>query len=301
MQTVAASYQTSAPGSLMLLGEYGVLHGGVALCAAINKRIYVTLTPRDDAQIIIHSALGKHTCCIENLKAAAPFEFVLTTLASCKLKHGCELIINSEFSHNMGLGSSAAVTVATLLALNQWHNTALDQHSLLKKAIAIIRQVQGKGSGADVAASIYGGIAVYQNEQVREKITTLPPLSVIFTGSKTTTASALNIMQQRYENEAPQLEAFFSQLSSYAEKALPLLKNKNYSALGNLFNQAQSVMSSLGVSTQQIDAALNLLKQQPAIYGAKISGSGLGDCVIGLGSANLNERLAVQLNNQGCQ
>ena len=35
--------KTSAPGSLMLLGEHAVLHGKQALVGSINRRIYVEL------------------------------------------------------------------------------------------------------------------------------------------------------------------------------------------------------------------------------------------------------------------
>ena len=55
-------FEASAPGSLMLMGEYAVLKGAAALCAAIDKRIYVKLTPRNDQKIMIHSALGEFSC-----------------------------------------------------------------------------------------------------------------------------------------------------------------------------------------------------------------------------------------------
>lgn len=54
------SYKASAPGSLMLLGEYAVMHDYPALVCAIDKRITVTLVPSDDEVIEIDSALGSH-------------------------------------------------------------------------------------------------------------------------------------------------------------------------------------------------------------------------------------------------
>jgi mevalonate kinase len=38
-------YKASAPGSLMLLGEYAVLHDYPALVCAIDKRISVIIEP----------------------------------------------------------------------------------------------------------------------------------------------------------------------------------------------------------------------------------------------------------------
>jgi mevalonate kinase len=42
----------------------------------------------------------------------------------------------------------------------------------------------------------------------------------------------------------------------------------------------------LGVSNRLLNNIVDTLAAQPQIYGAKISGAGLGDCVIGLGSVN---------------
>ena len=57
------------------------------------------------------------------------------------------------------MGSSAAVTVGTVCVLEQWLSKSypkkIDLFRLSKK---IVLKVQGKASGADVAASIYSGI-----------------------------------------------------------------------------------------------------------------------------------------------
>ena len=48
-------------------------------------------------------------------------------------------------------------------------------------------------------------------------------------------------------------------------------------------DQQQGIMHALGVSTPLLDNLVNRLKKAEKIHGAKISGSGLGDCVIGIG------------------
>ena len=88
------------------------------------------------------------------------FRFVLGAIRACRegLKQGFELEIRSEMSHQMGLGSSAAVTVATLAALAGAQGQVPAPECLLECGTKIIRKVQGGvGSGADVAASTYGG------------------------------------------------------------------------------------------------------------------------------------------------
>ena len=53
--------------------------------------------------------------------------------------------------------------------------------------------------------------------------------------------------------------------------------------LGHVCSMQQGFMVALGVSTFLLDTLVWQLKEL-GVLGAKISGSGLGDCVIGLGS-----------------
>ena len=103
----------------MLMGEHAVLRGQPAIVCAISKRMKIELTPRDDKAVLLHSALGEHETTLDELAPSDSFRFVLGAIRTCRadLKQGFELDIKSEMSHQMGLGSSAAVTVATLAAL----------------------------------------------------------------------------------------------------------------------------------------------------------------------------------------
>ena len=75
--------EASAPGSMMVLGEHSVLRGKHALVLALNKRIYVHLTPNTSATIEIRSGLGYYHCTLNqlpNIPLAKPFDYVLQTL-----------------------------------------------------------------------------------------------------------------------------------------------------------------------------------------------------------------------------
>ncbi len=49
-------------------------------------------------------------------------------------------------------------------------------------------------------------------------------------------------------------------------------------------NIQQGLMESLGVNTHLLRDMVDDLRKQSGMLGAKISGSGMGDCVIGLGA-----------------
>lgn len=297
----AVVFQGSAPGSLMIMGEYAVLHGHLALCAAINKRIHVNITPRPDSTVTIHSALGEYQGDIHTPHMSASFEFVLTCLKQVNLNNGCDINISSEFSHQQGLGSSAAVTVATLTALYAWQKKPFDKVKLLEDAIHVIRAVQGKGSGADAAASIYGGIVCYQFETVLKTLLNLPKITVIFSGEKTKTADAINTMDRRFDGKGLALR--FADMGYLATQAKECIIQQNWKGLGKLFTMAQARLVDLGVSTDTINDILQTLASDPKIDGAKISGAGLGDCVIALGETKNNSLniLPIQLGLKGAE
>ncbi|TAK77140.1 MAG: hypothetical protein EPO11_03090, partial [Gammaproteobacteria bacterium] len=179
---VSMQLKASAPGSLMLLGEYAVLYGKPALVCAVDKRITVTLTPRTDERIEIHSELhGHYATTLSDVTIEKPFQFVLGALKhyQTRLKRGCDIKIVSDFSDQVGLGSSAAVTAATLAAIITWLNIKISPLELIRQGRDVIRQVQGMGSGADIAAAILGGIVGYQPQPLSaEKLSTLHPISV---------------------------------------------------------------------------------------------------------------------------
>ncbi|MHB1221214.1 MAG: mevalonate kinase family protein [Gammaproteobacteria bacterium] len=157
--------KASAPASLMLMGEYAVLHGHLALVCAVDKRMTVIMSFREDTTINIEStALGTYTTTIADLNVVKPFQFVLTVLKryQAQLKQGLDIFITANFSTTIGFGSSSAVTVATLKALTTLLNISLSPLDLLVEGRAVVQAVQGRGSGADVAAAVYGGVVGYR-------------------------------------------------------------------------------------------------------------------------------------------
>jgi mevalonate kinase len=70
-------------------------------------------------------------------------------------------------------------------------------------------------------------------------------------------------------------------------------------------DQYQNFMRELGVSDKTIESIIDLGQKQVksgALFGAKISGSGLGDCVLLLGSEPLDwphTQMSVQIDPQG--
>jgi mevalonate kinase len=280
----------SAPGSLMLLGEHAVLAGGQALVCAINRRIRVQLTPASGGRLSIVSALGRYESTLEHPKDHPSFGFVLQAVRQhlAQLPGGVDLKIDSEFSADIGFGSSAAVTVAVHGAIMRWISGARPAPlSLFDESVKTVRTVQGRGSGADTAASVFGGVVGYRMDGTCRPLEVTLPLTAVYCGYKTPTPEVIRHVEQLRAGDPRKYERIFDKLSRGAESALRHLEEGDWPAFGRVLDQGQQLMDEMGVNTPELKEIVELLRDDPGITGAKISGSGLGDCAVGIGHADL--------------
>jgi mevalonate kinase len=286
-------YKVSVPGSLMLFGEHAVLHGSSAIVAAIDKRITVELNPRSDSVVHVFSALGEvkfNLAELKDLSLAKPWEYVLAIFKSQQLKNklpsGFDLQITSEFAADLGFGSSAAVAVAILAALHCWINGhEADDKELLLQAREIIRKVQGVGSGADAAASIFGGIVLYNMSPLKiEKIAATLPLSVVYSGSKKATKEVIAEVALLQDKHPQLFHELYAAMNICVSQGTEFIKQQNWRALGEIMNIHHGLQVALGTSNLLLEELVFVMREQPGVFGAKISGSGLGDCVICCGA-----------------
>lgn len=287
-------YKVKVPGSLMLFGEHAVLFGKTALVGAIDKYITVTLTPRSDDLLHIKStALGEYNAKLSKLKLEGSFKFVLAVIERNKayLKCGFNLLIESDFSHTIGFGSSAAVTVATLAVVRHViGGRKPDKLSLFYEAFSVVQSVQKMGSGADVAASIFGGILAYRRAPFLnlfiEKLPNLIPLTVVYSGCKVTTPI---VVKQVESLRSKHLEVFghiYEAMDQCVLEAVCAIENQDWQRLGELMNIHQGLQDAIGVSNARLSELIFALRGREEVKGAKISGAGLGDCAIGLGKVD---------------
>lgn len=152
MRRVAAS----APGKVVLSGEYAVLDGAPAVAMAVNRRASVTVDAAVPAAVASPGLSGEKDtrlldCVCEVLDIARPAAgIVLDTQPFSDTASGKKL----------GIGSSAALAVALVCALSP---DDADLPRVFAAALSAHRNFQdGRGSGVDVAASTAGGLVEYR-------------------------------------------------------------------------------------------------------------------------------------------
>jgi phosphomevalonate kinase len=142
----------TAPGKLILTGEYAVLDGAPSIVIAVDRRA-----------VARHSGapLGSSPFLASVADEIAARRGVKDRATRAALEISVDSAAFYEKLVKLGLGSSAAVTVAaTALALD-----STDRDEVLAVALAAHARAQGsrgaRGSGADIAASVHGGTIVF--------------------------------------------------------------------------------------------------------------------------------------------
>lgn len=167
---------SSAPGKLVLTGEYAVLDGAPAICMAVARRACVRITRAagEDHTVTapgFSDVIGRFRVrngAREWLAAAEEFRLVdevwrtaeLTDVAPLSLVLDSNAFLDPVSGGKLGIGSSAAMTVALAAAFCELFETSVDATRI---ASAAHRQFQGGlGSGADVACCAAGGVIEYR-------------------------------------------------------------------------------------------------------------------------------------------
>jgi phosphomevalonate kinase len=180
----------TAPGKLILLGEYAVLDGFPAIVAAVNRRASGQFVPgrAPESKLVDIAVHGASEALGPNRTA---------------LPRGSVLVDTSAFSlggTKLGIGSSAATAAVSVGAVLEMAGIRVGESTdlVFDVALAAHREAQGGlGSGADVAAAVYGGLLHYTRPaRGAATVRRLPPLAgvemVVFsTGTPSSTVDCL--------------------------------------------------------------------------------------------------------------
>jgi len=138
----------SAPGKIVLSGEYAVLSGAPAVCMAVEVRARATVSDSPDGQCHVSTpglvGTGSYAVIAAVCDGTRPARVVELDTSAFSLQ-----------ATKIGIGSSAAVTVALAAALAE----SVDVFAQALRAHAALQG--GVGSGIDVAAAVHGGLIQY--------------------------------------------------------------------------------------------------------------------------------------------
>ncbi len=290
---------TSAPANLMIMGEHSVVYGYKAIATAIDKRIFIEWESRADNKIIINSELSNYESNLNKLEPNEKLQWVITTLEhfSDELEYGFNIKITSQFGANLGLGSSAAVLAAMIGGLHFYLKKEATIMDTFSTGLKIIHKIQRRGSGTDLAASLVGGGILFNpiDKEIIKIANFNLPLNLIYSGYKTPTAQVLKQVHKQWQQQPEILQALYKLMGKTTEQAYVSLQTNDLSSFYQLLNTYQGLMDALGVNDLTLSKIIYATRNMPQIKASKISGSGLGDCVLSIGKLNFEENFINQL------
>jgi phosphomevalonate kinase len=194
----------------------------------------------------------------------------------------------------LGLGSSAALTVALTGALRCWSNATERTPDVdLARLLDLHRSFQGgRGSGIDLAASVTGGIVEYTLTDGGGKPSALPIelpedlyLVTLWTGRSASTGDFLRRLDERLSGDGGEIAAILNELGRLSAAGIADLRDGNTSALLARVSEFGTAMKRLGHA-----AGIPILADEHLQLGRlaedlgvsyKPSGAGGGDVGIG--------------------
>jgi len=198
--------------------------------------------------------------------------------------------INSQIPSSSGLGSSAAVTVATLSAINDEFSLHKTREDVANMAFEIEKKVQkGRASPTDTTVSMYGGLVLITGGSRRR----LPPqnLHVVVGDSliSHSTAKMVELVGEEKKKHPEIIDPILDAIEGVSMSAIHYLDNPK--ELGRYMNMNHALLDALGVVHPQLSKIV-LASRAAGAFGAKITGAGGGGCMVALCPRHLKQRVA---------
>lgn len=259
----------SAPGKVFLFGEHAVVYGKPGIAMAIKPRVFVTVRKSKTAH-----------------HAKSPY------IDNCFDEMGVKgsVYVNSQLPSSSGLGSSAAVTVATLSAINNEFRKDHSLEEIADMAFAIEKKVQkGRASPTDTSVSTFGGL-VFITGTSRRRLVPQNFQMVIGNSMVSHNTSRMVEMVADLRKRQPDIcEPILDAIGSVAVAAMHHMSDAQQ--LGKLMNMNHALLEALGVGHPAL-SKLILASRAAGAYGAKLTGAGGGGCMVALCPKHLKNRVA---------
>lgn len=319
------------PGKLMIVGEFAVLEPHYkSVVMAVDRFVYATLQQDKENQLTLESFglqnltwnYKNHAVTIDSTDKRLHFIQNAMSIALRYLEEKAiyppafSLMIQSELDDESGikygLGSSAAVVTSVISVVITKHLPISPSADLIFKLAAICHvTTQGNGSGADIAASAYGGMLEYSSFQAdwlmnewnkmssltelvekqwtylsvkRMKFPKKTPICIGWTGKPASTGKIVPKILKLKNTSPKQFQQFLTASKAAVDNFLEGIKKDNTALILTGIKQNRSALSAVGtragvtIETPLLGKLGDLAER--FLGAGKPSGAGGGDCGI---------------------
>jgi len=273
-----------SPAKFILFGEHSVVYGEPAIAVAIELPCRISVAP-SKAFVIDEEALDQKA-----------HSFIKGALESGWKGGPLSVTTNSKIPRASGLGSSAAVVVATLAALKRLEGaTKLEEESLARAAFEVEYMVQGKASPTDTSTVTHGHAIMLAKEKREGLLWHIKkadkewyihhletPAMTFVIGNSHERSGTKDMVSKvgRYYKKSGHARETIEEMGRIAVDGAKALQKGDKVELGRLMDLNHKRLVSLGASTEMLDKLVDACR--PHSYGAKLTGKGGGGCMVAL-------------------
>lgn len=280
----AGTSQGFAHAKAILFGEHAVVYGSPAVAVPLHGlgvQADIRRSPQQETRI--ESQLFSGTA----QTAPEPMDPVVAGLTAALAAVGdpdakVELLIRSAIPHSRGLGSSAAVATAVARAVANLHATVFDEESLYDIVQAAETVAHGRPSGIDAWSVAKPAPIRFQTGRAQTIDVGRRLVFVLAdSGHHGSTAEAVGGVRARLDANPETVGSTIDRLAAITDAAVDDIRSGDRDTMGRRMLEAHELLGSLGVSTSILDSLVDAATAAGA-RGAKLTGGGLGGCVLAL-------------------
>lgn len=270
-----------AHGKVIIIGEHSVVYGYDALAMPI-KVLHIKTTVEDADEMWMDTA-RYHGPFFDAPDEYNGLKYVVKTMREkAKSQQPLKITYTGEIPMERGFGSSATVALGTTKAMNQFFDLNLTEDEIMAVTNHAEMINHGKASGLD-AATVNSDYLVFFNKKMGPKKLHAKlgaTLLILDTGQLGNTKEAVTKVRNLLDKsvDAKNNMQRLGELADITKKAWIA---HDVQTVGKVFNEAQEILHSFGISTEKIDQLQQIALANQAL-GFKLSGGGLGGITITL-------------------
>ncbi len=303
--------EVRAPGVIKLFGEHAVVYGRLGVSAAIDmyatavsqkhkkfevllKDFNKSLTLGDEQLLELYEKYREKPDINHYIKESGiaptllPYATIAARLhAEYNIFANKKITIKSGIPVQKGFASSAACSAAFTVALLNGNRSMSDVQitDVIRDGDRVIHRNENAGA-IDVGPTYYGGIVSFSKENGarKEPIDTDFELVVIDTGPKKSTAETVATVAKLHKHDIAYTEVILEEINKCSIEGLRSLEYNDFRNIGRLMYKNHDLLKQLGVSSMNLNRAVEAGRKAGA-YGVKLSGGGGGGIAIAIGDS----------------